>query len=79
MRLVSMERFKRKLIAGIINFGIGIILIIIGSILWFTSPYRYFFAAIVLWLIGGILFIAGVGLLGHSASIKKRMEKLEES
>lgn len=75
-----MERFKRKLIAGIIYFGIGIAFILWGVYIWITAPWwswdRLWSAF--LWFISGIFFIAAVGLLIHSAVLKKRMEKLEK-
>jgi len=81
------KRFKKKLKSGIIYFGIGIVLIIIGIILWITAPWQgaimgikgiHEMVAIVLWFIAAIPFLNGVGLLVVSAVIKVRMENLKK-
>ncbi|MFX1400631.1 MAG: hypothetical protein ACFE8V_05215 [Promethearchaeota archaeon] len=76
-----MEKFKRKLIFGIIYIGIGIALTLIGYyFLWINKPYYSWdpLLAIGLWLISGILFIAGVGLLVRSASIKRMKHQVKK-
>ena len=75
-----MNRFKRKLIFGIIYFGIGIALILWGTFLWNTLPYWSFdrLWILLLWGLGGILFIAAVGLCLRSASLRKKMHRLKE-
>ncbi|MFX1588168.1 MAG: hypothetical protein ACFFC1_08435 [Promethearchaeota archaeon] len=72
--------YKRKLKFGIIYFGIGIVLIIIGVWKWITGHhYLSSLLIIVAWVIDGIILLTGVGFLDHSVVIKKRMKKLEKS
>ncbi|MFX1587153.1 MAG: hypothetical protein ACFFC1_03275, partial [Promethearchaeota archaeon] len=82
------KEFKLKKSSGISLTVIGIAFIILVGLLWIIGkntgdPYwfgtMYGIYIILLWFIGPILFFAGVGLWGRSASIKKRMKKLEES
>jgi len=79
---------EKKYKSGISLTVIGIVLIILGSLIWINIPKLYgislmYFGEVVgacmLWVIGGILFITGAGLLIHSALIKEDMKKLEES
>lgn len=77
------KRSKLKNKSGISLTVIGIALIIIGSLLRLDPLSRYlstiFVGMVMSWLIGGILFRTGVGLLVHSVVLKKRMKKIEES
>ncbi|MHA2430001.1 MAG: hypothetical protein ACXACC_03095 [Promethearchaeota archaeon] len=67
------KRFSSKIMLGIPLTVIGIALILWGVFIGMTARYMEILLAIYLWLTGGLIFITGVGLLVHSAVLRKRM------
>ena len=66
------KKYKRFLISGYVFFGIGIALILIYTLYPFQA-----LLGVLLILIAAAPFFTGVGLLGHSGWIRKRMKKLD--